>query len=183
MSDQAEDKAAEKEKQPGNKKVVIIAAVIVLLVIAVAAAVVAYVISAGKKADTTANQVGGKGVVITKDSHYSTQQMQQDIAAGMIVVKMTGEWNFENGSAAGDGYVANSTHNKKPLKITVREAETGDVLLETDPIPVGSCVENFKLAKDLPKGDYAAVVTHAVIGDDGSVENQVQTEITIHVLN
>lgn len=121
-------------------------------------------------------------VVITEDKRVGSNPADR-VAAGMIVAKMTAEWTFADGNAAGNGYVANSKQNSAPLKITVALADTGEVLLETDPIPVGSCVENFKLGKTLDKGDYAAVVTHSTVDENGEVTNSIRTEIVIHVLN
>lgn len=126
---------------------------------------------------------GGAGVLITKDGRGTMDAVRKKVAEGMITVKMVTVWTFEDGYSTGNGYVANSTSNSKPLKVKVTLQDTGDVVLETDPIPVGSCVENFKLSKVLEKGVYSAVVEHATVDENGEIDNVVRTQVTIEILN
>lgn len=126
----------------------------------------------------------GSTVFISEDGRNNgSGTAAQKVADSMVVVKMTPTWIFEDGYSAGNGYIANSLHNKRPLKIRVTLVDTGDVVLETDPIPVGYSAENFKLSKVLEKGEYQAVVEHMAVDEAGEVFNVVRTDVTIIVLN
>ena len=59
-------------------------------------------------------------------------------------------------------------------------ADTGEVLMTSPDVPVGSCIENFGLEKTLDPGDYDVVVAHQQI-KDGEIYNTVRTSITITV--
>lgn len=174
-------KNSEKFKNSGNneqyntkakKKKIIIAIVVVILVLA-GVALCFFLRGDDEPADKGA-------IVISKDSRTGSE-MNDRVAAGMIAVKMTGVWTFEDGNSAGDGYVANSQHNDAPLRILVQLSDTGETVLEVDSIPVGSCVENFKLSQDLAPGTYPAIVTHSTLDDAGNITNSVKTEIQIVV--
>lgn len=166
------------KKSPDRTKTLMSLIIAVLLV---AIGVILYVFM-NKKPEMEAERAGTGGVVITPDTHGKSGAMQK-VAEGMITVKMAPEWYFYDGNSPGNGYVANSRHNTAPLKIIVTLDDTGEVVLETDPIPVGSCVENFALGKRLEGGTYPATVTHALVDEDGKITNSVRTQITIHVQN
>lgn len=155
---------------------------LVIAVLLVAIGVIIYMFTNRQPdPELESDRTGTGGVVITPDSH-ETGAMQK-VAEGMITVKMTPAWYFYDGNSAGNGYVANSQYNSAPLKITVTLDDTGEVVLETDPIPVGYSAENFKLSKYLAKGSYPATVTHALVDEDGEVTNSVRTRIMIYVQN
>lgn len=164
----------ESSSKPSKKKTW---ALLVILLIAIVAGIFRFV------STRDSEESKGGAVVITQDKRVSASEVSQQIADGMIVVKMTGEWTFKDGNSAGDGYVANSQYNSAPLKITVTLKDSKEVILETEPIPVGSCVENFPLSQDLEKGTYSAVVAHSTVDDNGEVTNTVRTEVKINVLN
>ena len=161
-----------------SKKKTWVVILILILLIAVAVGIFKFLSTRDSKEESK-----GGAVVITQDKRVSASDVSNQIAAGMIVVKMTGEWTFKDGNSAGDGYVANSQYNSAPLKITVTLKDSEEVILETEPIPVGSCIENFPLSQDLEKGTYSAVVAHSTVDDNGEVINTVRTEVKINVLN
>lgn len=160
-----------------KRKLPVIIGVIVIIVAAVVAGILLYKHFHKPEIDSSKG-----GIVISEDTRGNTN-VQQRVAEGMITVKMTPVWTFKDGGSAGNGYVANSKSNTAPLKITVALSETGEVVLDSDPIPIGSCIENFALNKELEKGTYPAVVTHSTVDEDGNITNSVRTEITIEVEN
>lgn len=180
QTDSASDSATSpmQKKASSDHSKTIMSLVIAILLIAIG--VILYLFL-NKEPEAEADRTGTGGVVITPDSRESGAM--QKVAEGMITVKMTPAWYFYDGNSAGNGYVANSQFNSAPLKITVTLDDTGEVVLETDPIPVGYSVENFKLDKYLAKGSYPATVTHATVDEDGEVTNAVRTRITIYVQN
>lgn len=156
---------------------------VVVLAVALVAVIGVLVYLSRKPAETVADHNGSSAIIVTEDTRDSTQQMTDRVAAGMIAVKMTPVWIFPDGASAGNGYVANSKANDKPLQITVSLADTGEELLNAGPIPVGSCIENFKLDKELEKGTYSVIVTYTQLDEDGEKYNSVQTEISIEIKN
>ena len=177
MDDTKKKISSSQEEKPTNGKAKIVITIVAGLVVILGAVTLYLYFSKDEAGDN-------KGaIVITEDTRNGNSEMMDRVAEGMIAVKMTGVWTFKNGNAAGDGYVANSQHNGAPLKITVQLKETEETVLVVDSIPVGSCVENFALQKELEKGTYPAIVTHSTLDGDGNVTNSVRTEIQINVLN
>ena len=170
LSDIYKDRQEQTQTGRKKKRIIVVASVILLIVVGI-------VIWLSLPKDQ--NDKGA--IVITEDTRGGTGDMESRVAAGMIAVKMTGVWTFEDGNSAGDGYVANSLHNDAPLRILVQLSDTGETVLEVDSIPVGSCVENFKLSQDLAPGTYPAIVTHSTLDEAGNITNSVKTEIQIVV--
>ena len=170
LSDIYKDRQEQTQTGRKKKRIIVVASVILLIVVGI-------VIWLSLPKDP--NDKGA--IVITEDTRGGTGDMESRVAAGMIAVKMTGVWTFEDGNSAGDGYVANSLHNDAPLRILVQLSDTGETVLEVDSIPVGSCVENFKLSQDLAPGTYPAIVTHSTLDEAGNITNSVKTEIQIVV--
>lgn len=164
----------EQSKNKAKKKKIIIAVVVVILVLI---GVALYFLLRGD------DEPDNKGAIVISEDSRGGSEMNDRVAAGMIAVKMTAVWTFENGNSAGDGYVANSQHNSAPLRILVQLSDTKETVLEVDSIPVGSCVENFKLSMDLEKGTYPAIVTHSTLDEEGNITNSVRTDLQIIVEN
>lgn len=178
------DRAPEKSSSDTEKKILRAYVVLLSLVVLAGGGYVLFRHFHNQEEQEQEKVVGSSLVVITDDNREEFgKTAAQKVAEGMISVRMTTTWTFEDGNSAGNGYVANSKHNSYPLKITVTLASTGDTVLETEPIPVGMCVENFKLSKVLEKGSYQAIVAHSCVNDEGEIFNEVRTQITINVLN
>lgn len=161
-----------------NKKKKIIIAVVCIALVAVIAVVVYFCLH--KEEDTRDDS---KGAIVISEDNRGGSDLNDRVASGMIAVKMTAVWTFKDGNSAGDGYVANSQHNSAPLRILVQLSDTGETVLEVDSLPIGSCVENFKLSKDLEKGNYPAIVTHSTLDEEGNITNSVRTDLQIIVEN
>lgn len=171
------------EQQVVYKKTspVLIAIIIVLLIALLAVvAVLVYKSRQPVVPETTSKHLHGN-VDIKDDPNGSAVATR--VAEGMIVVKMKSTWVFPDGKSEGNGYVANSEANGKPMFVTVQDVDTGDTLLEAGPIPVGSCIENFKLDKELEAGTYTAIVAHSLLDENDEVYNTVRTQVTIEVKN
>lgn len=160
----------------------VLIAIIVILLIALIAVIALLVYRMRQPQPTESNPTSLHGNVDIKDDPNGTEVAAR-VAEGMIAVKMNSTWVFPDGKSEGNGYVANSEANGKPMFVTVTEAESGDTLLEAGPIPVGSCIESFKLDKELEKGTYQAVVAHSLLDENGEVYNTVRTQVTIEVRN
>ena len=173
-----------KENKAVRKNSPVLIAVVIVLAVALVAVIGALIYLSRKPADTIEDSnAGSSAIVVTEDTRDATQQLTERVAEGMIAVKMTTQWYFADGASEGNCYIANSKANDKPLQVTVKLADTGEQILNAGPIPVGSCIENFKLDKDLPAGTYDAIVTHTQLDEEGEPFNSVQTQISIEISN
>ena len=138
--------------------------------------------NAGQEEETTLKNaaVSGSSIVVSDDKRDVAGEIKQKTADGKIVVKMTQSWVFEDGCKTSNAYLANSERNSYDLRFEISLADTGEVLMTSPDVPVGSCIENFGLEKTLDPGDYDVVVAHQQI-KDGEIYNTVRTSITITV--
>lgn len=122
----------------------------------------------------------GDAMVITEDTKDALGQINNKVEKGKISVRMTRNWVFEEGGKKSNAYLANSKRNSYPLRFKIELEDTGDVLMESPDVPVGSCIENFPLSKTLDPGEYDVIISHQQI-EDGKVINTVSTKDTITV--
>lgn len=178
-----QDGSVKADHPKGKTSSVLVVAIVLLVAVLVVLVGVLIYLSQKPSERVAEGDAGSSGIVITEDTRDAGQQVNDRVAAGMIAVKMTPVWYFSDGASEGNCYVANSKANDKPLQITVRLADSEEVILDAGPIPVGSCIENFKLDKDLPAGTYDAIVTHTQLDENGDKYNSVQTQISIEIQN
>lgn len=119
-------------------------------------------------------------IVVTKDTKNPQQKINEKVERGRISVRMTQNWLFEDGGKTSNAYLANSERNLYPLKFTITLEDTGEVIMESPEVPIGSCIEDFPLSVTLDPGQYTVLVAHQQV-DDGEVINTVQTKGTITV--
>lgn len=174
--------AAVKAGAAGSHLGIIITAVIVGVVAVIALAVGIHAYNSNKNTDkeVPTQNANGVSLVITEDSRITASDIAQKVSDGMIVVKMTGEWTFNSACTSSNAYLANSDKNSYPLRFQVTMADTGETILETPDVPVGSCIQNFGLPNKLDKGTYDIVVAHQAV-KDGEVYSTVKTAAKIVV--
>lgn len=180
-------------KQKNNTKLIMIGVIsLSLCVIVVLAGVCLKLYSDMKKNEgsnanngivsTAANQnvASGNGIVVTEDTRDAVSGIRDKVEKGKIAVRMTQHWVFEEGGASSNAYLANSTRNSYPLRFEITLAETGEVIMQSPDVPVGSCIENFPLSVTLEPGTYDVIVAHQQV-EDGEVINTVSTAEVITV--
>lgn len=168
--------------------VVILSVVVVLLVVVIVAlagfSYSLYKDSQEKPADSLNTGVSyapsGVSIVVTEDDRDVLQEIKDKVAFGMIEVKMTANWVFEEGCTVSNAYLANSKRNDFDLRFLVTLADTGEVIMESPDVPIGACIENFPLDVVLDPGEYDVVVAHQQV-KDGEVFNTVRTTAKITV--
>lgn len=172
----------EKQKQGVSKKVLIIViAVCLLLVGSIGAFAYNMYIhrndNTGSKDDLS---ISGGGLVVTEDNKGSITQDLKKANKGNLVVRMTQGWVFTDGCTKSNAYLGNSTRNEGPVRFIITMADTGETLLTSPEVPVGSCIENFPLSVNLSPGDYDVVITHQLM-KDGEPAGNVSTAAKIVV--
>ena len=85
----------------------------------------------------------------------------------MFECRMSSTWTFEDAaSESPNSYVANVESNRHALYFDVYEEQTDELLYSSPILPVGSEIRNIKLDKELPVGDYDAVVMYTLVNED-----------------
>lgn len=174
----------EKQKKDISKKVLVIVVVTCLLLVG-GIGIFAYnmyihrndTINIESKNDFS---VSGSGLVVTEDNHGNISQDLKKANKGNLVVRMTQGWVFTDDCTKSNAYLGNSTRNEAPVRFIITMADTGEVLLTSPEVPVGSCIENFPLSVKLSPGSYDVVVTHQLM-NNGEPYGNVNTATTIVV--
>lgn len=170
-----------KQKKGINPKV-LIAIVVCLIVVGAGCVFGMYRYMDGKNKDnqTVTTDAGNGNIVISEDKKISASDIAEKVNDGMIVVKMTSKWTFNSDCTSSNAYLANSDKNNYPLKFEITRKDTGEVLMTTPEVPVGSCIENFGLPNKLPSGTYDVSIAHQAV-KDGQVFSTVRTAAQIVV--
>lgn len=172
------------ETKNGKKKLLPIILVVLLVCVIVALAGVCfklYTDSQNKQQDAAAQlPASGSSIVVSEDNKNVLGDIQEKVKKGMIEVKMTPNWIFENGGESSNAYLANSERNSYDLRFKLTLADSGEVLMESPDVPVGSCIENFPLSVTLEPGEYEIIIAHQQV-ENGEVINTVLTSTTITV--
>ncbi len=122
----------------------------------------------------------GDGIVVSKDNLGEVKQELENLGGGQIVVKLTGNWLFTDGCTKSNAYIGNSEYNDFPMSFVISLEDTGEVILQSPEVPVGSCIQNFPLDVELEPGNYSVIITHQKLVD-GEVYSSVNTAATIVV--
>lgn len=110
--------------------------------------------------------------------------LDDEIEDATYTASMTVDWRFYDGkSVSTTAVVENMKDNKRTVYFDVNLKSTGELVYSSPYLPVGSRLEGFALDKNLPKGEYPAVVTYYLVDDDHKVITTVSVAITIHVSN
>lgn len=174
------------EKKNKNMIVIIIAA----LVIVIAALIVCVVLLLTKQKEeqvpdsgnVTNTSVLDRGFVNEDNIENIMDEMTEKVSEGMFECKMTTAWTFDDGkSAAPNAYVANVENNLYTLYFDVYEETTNELLYSSPMLPVGTEIKNFKLDKELPAGEYDAVVMYTMVDENLEEVSSVGFKVTISV--
>ncbi|MCM1047768.1 MAG: hypothetical protein NC433_05010 [Clostridiales bacterium] len=174
-----------------NKNVIII--IIAALVILIAALIVCIVIlltkqkeepvqESGNTVSTSNPSVLDRGFVDNDNVEDIMDEMTEKVSEGMFECKMTTAWTFDDGkSTAPNAYVANVENNIYTLYFDVYEETTNELLYSSPMLPVGTEIKNFKLDKELPAGEYDAVVMYTMVDENLEEVSSVGFKVTISV--
>ena len=174
-----------KVKNKSKKGKVLTVSLVMVLLIAVGAlgavCVHLYQKSNEEEVTTTVDKnASGSAIVVSDDNRDLQNQINEKAKDGRIVIKMTQNWIFEDDCTKSNAYIANSERNTTDLRFEISLADTGEVIMTSPDVPVGSCIENFGLNKALAAGGYDVVVAHQQI-KDGQIYATVRTSAKITV--
>ena len=171
-----------------DNKLVIALVVVLVFVVAILAGVVIYFVGRDKKDDTNGRAVAEsvRTVIDAESASDVVGQMREQVEEGMFACKMSMKWTFEDGSSESqDAYVANSESNTHPIYFDVYLDDSDEPIYSSPILPVGTSLTNFKLDRQLSKGEYRATVMYTLIDDVDSQQeiSKAGFVIQITVLN
>ena len=104
------------------------------------------------------------------------------VPAGSFQTNMNSTWYFANGSAASENaYVGNVANNTHDVYFDVELKSTGEVILESPIIPLGSHMENISLDKDLDAGTYDCTLIYHLVDENQNTVSTLRMALTIIV--
>ncbi len=126
-----------------------------------------------------------RGVVISQenaDEIADEMSTRTPTAPGYYTVAMTSGWHFENsGAVSKDAYVKNKEENSHNVYFDLFLADDRtDPIYMSPVISLGAELNEVKLSRDLPKGEYDCVMVYHLVDED---QNTVDTlEVTQRVI-
>lgn len=182
-----------KEPKQGNRKNIVIIIVFAILVIALAVCIILLVKrpdveqSDHPEPESTISPAAAaleRGFVEESVTQDIMSEMADKVEEGMFECKMTTTWTFEDtDSVSPNAYVANVESNRYTLYFDVYQEGTEELLYSSPMLPVGTEFQEVKLEKDLPAGEYKAVVMYTMVDDNYEEVSSVGFSITISVLH
>lgn len=168
----------------------IIVMIIIAFVILIAALVTCIVLLLTKQKEEPVQVSEGparstvldRGVVDKDNAGDIMDEINEKVSKGMFECKMTTAWTFDDGkSESPNAYVANVENNLYTLYFDVYEETTNELLYSSPMLPVGTELKNFKLDKELPAGEYDAVVMYTMVDENQEEVSSVGFKVTITV--
>lgn len=172
----------------GGKRITI--AVIIVLVVALAICIVLLVLRSKDTGEPqladdvpdVSQSVLDRGFVDESNLNDIMSDMSDKVEDGMFECMMSSTWVFEDAaSASSNSYVANVENNRHALYFDVYEEETDELLYSSPILPVGSEIRGIELDKELPAGDYDAIVMYTLVNEDYEEVSTVGFNITISI--
>lgn len=124
-----------------------------------------------------------KNMIVTPDNVDEVIESMENkkVPDGSYNCIMNPTWTFDNGSSASkDAYVENAATNPSDVYFTVTIEETGEEILKSPVIPLGSHMENITLDKVLPAGSYDCIITYHLI--DGEENETSSVNLTLKIV-
>lgn len=128
-------------------------------------------------------EVPKRNVVVNQDNAKDMLKEMEEtkhVRPGNYEAKMNSTWHFADGaSASSDAYVENVRSNTNDVYFDVMLADTGEVILESPIIPIGSYMKDITLDKDLDAGTYDCVLVYHLVDQDQNTVGTLRMAITI----
>lgn len=160
--------------------------IIIIIVIVVAAIVIGgYFIwqNSQPKSGFVVDRMAQDGFLEDKTQEEIQALLDQVVEEGRFNVSINSNPVFENGASEGNLRIENVPGNRYYMKVIVVLDDTGETVYESDGLKQGQYIENVKLSKTLPKGEYPATAMFTAINPDTlSEEGAAEVKINIVVL-
>lgn len=173
-----------------SKKGVIIVSIIALVIIIALGGVIWYLLTRDTEQPAKTSGSAGVGRVVTDDNvdEILNDMNNQDDAS--YTSEQNSNWEFASGNDVSENaFVRNNERNKHPVYFTVNlrndDSSQGDLIYTSPTLNVGEKVDQIKLQKALPKGDYPAILEYHILDETNNNEEKtsVMTGIILHIQN
>ena len=164
-------------------KPLIIGGIAVVVAAGIAIAAVSLSGHRDKKSD---NDSSAYNLVVTPEGNdASSDENVSKAATGTYDVCMNSNWIFSDArSASGNAYVKNLNTNTNTVKFVIKRNDTGDTIYESPYLPVGSSLENIKLADEsLSKGTYPCTLTYHLVDEQHIDISTLNISISVVIEN
>lgn len=190
MSDQTENREGKKRKV----MIFAFAAAFVVVLAALVACIVLLVTRRGESLDVSDRSMVSRGegtaavlergFVDTENADDIVLEMEEKVEEGMFECAMTTTWTFDNDDAESpNAYVANAKGNRYTFYFDVYLDGTDEMIYSSPLLPVGTEIQNIKLEKELPAGEYGATVVYTLVNDEYEEVSAVGFKITIYMVH
>lgn len=178
---------------PGAKKSSPLMAVLVVGIVVVAALLGVIVFLLLGRGNTQAPEplreavTEERAIVVNEDNveEVMTALVEEPVLPGYYEVSMNFSWTFPDGESPSDNaYVENKTTNSNAVYFDVVLAEDESVTLFESPIlPLGTHIEEVKLARDLDAGRYPCVIIYHLVDEQQRTISTLRMNMEIVVNN
>lgn len=177
------NKDKNKELKKIKRLIIILFLLLFLLVSGIGFAI--YTVIKNKEVEETYVDLDAKlGILPGMSLEEIQNRLNQVVEEGMVNISINPEPEFENGSAKGNLRIENVAANHYDYIVTITLDDTGEEIYKSGVISPGYYVDEAKLTKELPKGDYnATAVFKAYEQETKNIIGTVAVTMVIHILN
>ena len=183
MADQnQEENSSKKGGKNKGRAAILICFIIVIVLLGVIIALLLKKNNEAAAPQQPAEETDLRGLVVNEDNvdQAVDAMVNGPGAPDNYEVTMNSTWNFPDGSQASDNaYVENSKSNSNDVYFDLELSDTGEVLLESPVIPVGSHMDRIKLDKELDKGTYDCILTYHLLDGNQNTVGTVKMVVTV----
>lgn len=112
------------------------------------------------------------------------EELNRKVEEGNLDISIQSIITFDNGTSEGIANIENVPGNNYDIKVRIEDAESKELLYESELLKPNQYVEMIKLDKNLSAGSYPAIATFIAYNPEtGNEEGEAGAEITIEVKN
>lgn len=174
------DRLSPRKRKKGGKGVIIGGCIAFVAVVAVVVTVTAMNGNSESADDSSKNRI------VTMDNVDEVIESMEDqkLPQGQFRCMMENKkpWYFKDGkSASENAYVFNAPTNSGSVYFTLSIKDTGEEILKSPPIPLGSRLENITLDKALSAGSYDCKITYHIL-DENEEDTGASVNFTVKLV-
>lgn len=125
-----------------------------------------------------------RGFVDTENMDNIVLEMEDKVEEGMFECEMTTTWTFDSSDTISpNAYVANAETNRHTFYFDVYLDGTDEIIYSSPLLPVGSELQNIKLEKELPAGEYGATVVYTLVNEEYKEVSTVGFKIKLYMVH
>ena len=191
MAKKNNEKNKANEGKGGDRKLIVVLFALVIVLIVALIIVIAVMACHNKSNDEAGDQNTSqefRGVIVSDEN---AEQLAEEMAnsqptqPGYYTVAMTTGWHFKDSSTASyDAYVANKPENTNNVYFDLFLSDDRENPIYRSPvISLGAELEQIKLERDLPKGEYQCVMVYHLVDENQNTVDTVEFAQQVFIEN